>query len=184
MAIRLIAATMTDGNGIVADKQGEVYLVKPPFDFYGKEHLPYDLIESTVQQFGFTELNEDYTTWAEVFDRLRAIAWEARKSAGDTSKTVTDEDRKAFFRSIPEGFLVGAVERLESYFQNKEFSRVIFTGEALLENPNLLKVPALYKRVELTTLSAKEAIRDKVILIFPHINFNTLRKSRFAPSFA
>lgn len=184
MAIRLIAATMTDGNGIVADKHGEVYLVKPPFDFYGKEHLPYDLIEPTIAQFGFTELNEDYTTWAEVFERLRAIAWDARKSAGDTSKTVTEEDRKAFFRSIPEGFLVGGVERLESYFQNKDFSRVIFTGEALLENPNLLKVPALHKRVELTTLSAKEAIRDKVILIFPHINFNTLRKSRFAPSFA
>lgn len=184
MLLRLIAATMTDGYGIVDNTHGNVYLIKPPFDFHGKESLSREQIESTIQQFGFTELNEDYTTWAEVFERLRAIAWEARKSVGDTSKTVTEEDRKAFFRSIPEGFLVGAVERLESYFQNKEFSRVIFTGEALLENPNLLKVPALYKRVELTTISAKEAIRDKVILIFPHINFNTLRKSRFAPSFA
>ncbi|HAK80620.1 MAG TPA: hypothetical protein DCR35_01040 [Runella sp.] len=180
MAIRLIAATMTDGNGIVADKHGEVYLVKPPFDFYGKEHLPYDLIESTIQQFGFTELNEDYTTWAEVFERLRAIAWEARKSVGDTSKTVTEEDRKAFFRSIPEGFLVGAVERLEAYAQNKEVNRALFTGKALLENPNLVKLPELYQRV-----AAVVQNESRMTSVFRNVNWGKLnKKKQFVPSFA
>lgn len=180
MPLRLIAATMTDGYGIVDNTHGNVYLIKPPFDFHGKESLSREQIESTIQQFGFTKLNEDYTTWAEVFDRLRSIAWEARKSAGDTSKTVTEEDRKAFFRSIPEGFLVGAVERLETYAQNKEVNRVLFTGRALLENPNLLKLPELYQRV-----AAVVQNESRITSVFPNVNWGNLsKKKQFVPSFA
>lgn len=184
MAFKLIAATMTDGNGIVADKSGDVYLVKPPFDFDSKKYLSAEQIRQTISQFGFTELNEELPSWTAVFERLRQIAWKARRDAGDTNTTISEEDRKAFFRSIPEGFLIGAVERIEAYFQNNELTRVVFAGEALLENTNLLKLPELYKRVETVVLKAKVIQREKVAAVFPNVNMNTLRKNRFVPSFA
>ena len=179
MALTLIAATMTDGYGIVADKRGDVYLVKPPFDFYGKEYLPYEQIKPTIAQFGFTELNEEYSTWAAVFERLRKIAWQARREAGDTNTTITEEDRKAFFRSIPAGFLIGAVEKMESYLTKGDYYTALFVGEALLGNNNLLQKENLYKRVRELVDEAKRKQQELINSRFKNFNPNKVRNRQF-----
>lgn len=170
MAFTLIAATMTNGYGIVADTNDEVYLIKPPFGFYGKEHLPYEQIEPTILQFGFTKLNEDLPTWEAVFERLRQIAWQARREAGDTNTTISEEDKKAFFRSIPLGFLIGAVEKMESYLAKGDYYSVIFVGEALLENGNLNKNESLQIRVKQAFDEAKQKQQDLITTRFKNFN--------------
>lgn len=183
MNFELIAATMTDGYGIVADNHGEVYLVKPPFDFYGKEHLPYEQIEPTIAQFGFTRLGETYPSWLAVFERLRQIAWQARREAGDTSTTVSDEDKKAFFRSIPAGFLVGTVERLEIYLTKGDFYSVISMGEALLENENLIKKETLYAQVRVAFETAKNKQQELISSRFSNFKpENADKKRQFTPT--
>ena len=134
----LIAASKTNGYGIVADDTAQVYLIKPPFTFYGKTHLPYEHIEPTIAHFGFTRLNETYRSWEEIFRRLGQIAWDARRQAGDTRpEQIMDEDRKAFFRTIPRGLLSSPIQKMEDYLRAGKFAQAIFVGEALLENPNL-----------------------------------------------
>ncbi len=179
MALTLIAATMTDGYGIVVDIYEETYLVKPPFDFYGKEHLPYEQIKPTVSQFGFTELNEEFPSWAAVFERLRQIAWKARRDAGDTNTTISEEDRKAFFRSISVGFLVGAVEKVEAYLAKGDYYRVLFAGEALLENPNLGKKADLYERVKRAFDEAKDKQQALIFSRFKNFNPDKVRNRHF-----
>jgi hypothetical protein len=159
----LIAATMTNGYGIVADDLGQVYLIKPPFTFHGKMHLPYEHIESTIAHLGFTRLNETYRSWEEIFGRLRQIAWEARRQAGDTRpEQITDEDRKAFFRTIPRGLLSSPIQKMEDYLEAGKFAQAIFVGAALLENPNLdgddrLRVESLYQQATIQ----KEAVLSR-----------------------
>ena len=178
MNFELIAATMTDGYGIVADNHSEVYLVKPPFDFYGKEHLPYEQIEPTIAQFGFTRLGETYPSWDVVFERLRQIAWQARREAGDTNTTVSDEDKKAFFRSIPAGFLVGTVERLESYLTKGDFYSVVLMGEALLENENLIKKEVLHVQVRVAFETAKNKRQELISSHFSNFKPENADKKR------
>ncbi len=178
MTLTLIAATFTDGYGIVADTHGEVYLVKPPFDFHGKEHLPYEQIKSTISQFGFRELNEHFPTWEAVFERLRQIAWQARREAGDSNTTILEEDKKAFFRSIPLGFLSGAVEKMESYLKEKKYYAALFVGEALLENHNLSKNGELFKRVKKAVEDA-ELKRQEITSRFKNFNPDKVRNPQF-----
>ncbi|MEZ4904847.1 MAG: hypothetical protein R2822_25405 [Spirosomataceae bacterium] len=175
MAFTLIAATMTNGYGIVADANGEIYLIKPPFGFHGKEYLPYEQIKPTISQFGFTELNEDFLTWEAVFERLRQIAWQARREVGDTNTTISEEDKKAFFRSIPKGFLIGAVEKIESYLAKGDYYTVLFVGEALLENSNLNENESLQIRVKQAFDEAKQKQED---LLSPFKNFKPDRVNR------
>lgn len=179
MELTLIAATMTDGNGIVADSYGQVYLVKPPFDFYGKEHLPFEQIESTILRFGFTKLDETFPTWRAIFERLRQIAWQARREAGDTNTTITEEDRKAFFRSIPNGFLIGAVEKMESYLTKGDYYTALFVGEALLSNNNLLQNENLHKRVQQVIDEAKQKQQELITSCFKNFNPNNVRNRQF-----
>ena len=176
----LIAATFTDGYGIVADNKGDVYLVKPPFDFYGKEHLPYEQIEQTIHHFGFVKLQEPYHSWQEILQRLRQIAWDARQQAGDTRPSkITNDDRKAFFSTMPEAFLISPIEKMEEFLQTNKLAQVIFIGDALLENPNL--TGDFRKRVEQVLQQTKNK-QSITLSKFPHAYIDK-NKAHFTPTF-